>query len=292
MLFTYHSFALPLHYRMEIGKTTILQAARTTDNGYYLQDEEGNEVLLPNAYVAPTLNLGDKIEVFVYKDNDERPVATTLKPKIELEKFAFLEVMDVNNAGAFMDIGVVKQLLVPYSEQPVKMEVGEKYVVFCLLDDKTDRMIGSSQIEDFLFTEDIDVEEGNEVEILPYKKSELGMNVIVNGLYQGLIFYSDIFTPIQIGELQKAYVKNVREDGKLDIVIQPQGYKNVIDRATQGVLDILMKQGGFFKFTDKSDPDEIRKVFKMSKKAFKKALGNLYKQKMVSLDKDGTRLVK
>ena len=276
---------------MEIGKTNTLKANRTTDNGCYLIDAEGNEVLLPNVYVPDTLNLGEDISVFVYRDNEERPVATTLKPKVELDKFAYLKVVDVNNAGAFMDMGVVKQLLVPYSEQPVKMEAGEWYVVFCLLDDKTDRLIGSAEVEDFLFTEDLDVEEGDEVNILMYKRSELGMNVIVNGLYQGLIFSSDIHKPVQVGDERKAYIKNIRPDGKIDLTLEPQGYRNVIDKVTQGVLDILEKEGGYFAYHDKSDPDDIRRVFKMSKKAFKKALGNLYKNKIVLLEKEGTRLI-
>lgn len=276
---------------MEIGKTNTLRASRTTDNGCYLIDTEGNEVLLPNAYVADTLKLGDELSVYVYKDNEERPVATTLIPKIELEKFAYLKVMDVNNAGAFMDMGLVKQLLVPYSEQPVKMETGEWYVVFCLLDDKTDRLIGSAQIEDFLFTEDLDLEEGQEVDILMYKRSELGMNVIVNGMFQGLIFKNDIHKLVQVGDERKAYVKNIRPDGKIDLTLEPQGYRNVIDKATQGVLDILENAGGHFPYHDKSDPEEIRKVFRMSKKAFKKALGNLYKNKIVTLEKDGTKLI-
>jgi predicted RNA-binding protein (virulence factor B family) len=277
---------------MEIGKINKLKAARTTDNGCYLIDEAGNEVLLPNAYVAPTLNLGDEIDVFVYLDNEEREVATTLTPKVELDKFAYLQVMDVNNAGAFMDMGVVKQLLIPYSEQPVKMEEGEWYVVFCLLDDKTNRLIGSAQVEDFIFTEDIDVSEGDEVDIMAYKRSELGMNVIVNGQFQGLIFKSDMHKRVQVGDEIKAYVKQVRPDGKIDLSLMPLGYRNVIDSVTQGVLDVLTKSDGYFKYTDKSDPIEIKKVFGMSKKAFKRALGNLYKQKIVLLEKDGTKLIK
>ena len=276
---------------MEIGKTNILKANRTTDNGCYLIDSEGNEVLLPNAYVPDTLSIGEDISVFVYRDNEERPVATTLKPKIELDTFAYLQVKDVNNAGAFIDIGLVKQLLVPYSEQPVNMEPGEWYVIFCLLDDKTDRLIGSAKIEDFLFTEDLDVEVGQEVDILMYRRSDLGMNSIVNGQYHGLVFKNDIHKPVQVGDERKAYIKNIRPDGKIDLTLEPQGYRNVIDKATQGVLDILIREGGHFKFHDKSEPDEIRKVFRMSKKAFKKALGNLYKNKIVILEKDGTKLI-
>ena len=277
---------------MEIGKSNSLKAARTTENGCYLMDEKGNEVLLPNAYVPDSLKLGDQLEVFVYKDNEQRPVATTLKPKIQVDEFAYLEVKDVNKAGAFIDMGVVKQLLVPYSEQPIKMEEGEKYVVFCLVDEETDRLIGSAQLEDFIFTEDLDVVEGDEVELLVYKRSDLGMSVIVNQMYQGLIFHSEVHQPIAIGDKLKGYVKNARADGKLDIVLRPQGYRNEIDSVTQSVLDILNKEGGFFKYHDKSDPEEIKSVFKMSKKAFKRALGNLYKNRIVELSKDGTKLLK
>ena len=198
----------------------------------------------------------------------------------------------MNNAGAFVDMGIVKQLLVPYSEQPVKMEAGESYVVFFLLDEETDRLIGSGQIEDFLFTEDLDVEEGDEVKILAYKRSDLGINVIVNGQYQGLIFKSDIHKTLQIGNTVTAYIKKIRADGKLDIVLEAMGYRNIIDSASKRVLAELQKNDGFIPYTDKSKPDDVRNVFNLSKKAFKKALGNLYKNKIVTLEKDGTRLVK
>ena len=276
---------------MQIGKTHRLKAARTTDNGCYLIDDNGTEVLLPNVYVSDNLKLGDEISVFVYLDNEERPVATTIKPHIELDKFAYLEVKDVNRAGAFMDMGLIKQLLVPFSEQPVKMEIGEWYVVFCFLDEQTDRLIASAMIDDFVFTEGIDFEEGDEVEALFYKKSDLGINAIVNNQFKGLVFQSDIDQDISIGNKLKAYVKKIRSDGKIDLTLKPQGYRNVIDQSTQSVLDQLKQENGFFKYTDKSSPDDIRSEFGMSKKAFKKALGNLYKQKIVRLEKDGTYLI-
>lgn len=277
---------------MQIGKTLTLKASRTTDNGCYLADNEGNEVLLPNVYVQDHLKLGDDISVFVYLDSQERPIATTINPKIKADSFAYLEVKDVNNAGAFLDMGLVKQLLVPYSEQPVKMQPGEWYVVFCLVDEETNRLIGSAMIEDFLFTEELDVEVGDMVDVLFYKRSDLGMNAIVNDQFQGLVFESDIHQNIQVGDQLKAYVKNVRNDGKIDLSLQPQGYLKMIDQSSQSVLDMLHKNNGHFKYTDKSDPEQIRAVFGMSKKAFKKVLGNLYKQKIIRLEKTGTWLVK
>lgn len=276
---------------MELGKTNLLRAARTTDFGYFLEDEQGNEVLLPNAYVPDSLKVDDHIHVFVYRDNEERLIATTLKPHLEVEQFAYLEVKQVNNAGAFVDWGLVKQLLVPYSEQPQKLEEGERYVVYLHLDDKTDRLIGSTRIKDFLFFDDINLESGQEVDILPYRSTPLGLVVIVNGMFQGMIFHSDNHAQLKIGDRSKAYVKQVRNDGKIDLSLSPMGYRQAIDPDTDKIMEALNKNNGFLSLTDKSDPDEIRKRLGMSKKAFKKALGNLYKKRLIELDKDGTRLV-
>jgi predicted RNA-binding protein (virulence factor B family) len=276
---------------MELGKTNKLRAARTTTFGYFLEDKDGNEVLLPNAYVPDTLNVNDEIEVFVYRDNEERLISTTLRPKLELEEFAFLEVKQVNKAGAFADWGLVKQLMVPFSEQMVKMEEGKSYVMYLHLDEETDRLIGSAKIHDFLFFEDITVEEGEEVDLLFYKQTDLGLNAIVNGMFQGLVFQSDVHKRIKIGDQAKGYVKQVREDGRIDLLLEPMGYRNVIDSTSQLIIDALKKNNGFISLTDKSSPDAIKDQLGLSKKAFKKALGNLYKKKMVSLEKDGTKLL-
>jgi predicted RNA-binding protein (virulence factor B family) len=276
---------------MELGKTQFLKALRTTDNGCYLVDAEGNEVLLPNAYVSPKLKLGDEIEVFVYLDNGERITATTLKPKLELEQFAYLEVKQVNNAGAFVDMGLVKQLLIPYREQEQKLEEGDWVVVFMLLDEETNRLIGSTKIKDFLFFEDLNLEEGDEVDLLFYRKTDLGANAIVNNLFQGLVFKTDIHQPLHVGDKLKGFVKKIREDGKIDLVLQPIGYKNLIDAASQTVLDAIKKNNGTLKLSDKSHPDDIKRQLGMSKKAFKKALGFLYKNKLVILEERATKLV-
>ena len=276
---------------MELGKTQTLKALRTTDNGCYLVDDDGNEVLLPNAYVSPELKLGDEISVFVYLDNEERITATTLKPKLELEEFAFLEIKQVNNAGAFADMGLVKQLMIPFREQEQKLEEGQFAVVFMLLGEETNRLVGSTKVRDFLFFDEIDVEEGDEVDLLFYRKTDLGMNAIVNNLFQGLVFKTDLHKPINIGDRLKGYVKKIREDGKLDLVLLPMGYKNLIDTASQQVLDAIKKNNGVLFLSDKSNPDEIKKQLGMSKKAFKKALGYLYKNKLVILEEKATRLV-
>ena len=276
---------------MELGKTQVLRALRTTDNGCYLVDEEGNEVLLPNAYVSPELKLGDDISVFVYLDNGERITATTLKPKLELEQFAFLEIKQVNAAGAFADMGIVKQLMIPFREQEEKLEEGQFAVVFMLLDEETDRLIGSTKVRDFLFFDELDVEEGDEVDLLFYRKTDLGMSAIVNNMFQGLVFKTDIHKRVSIGDSLKGYVKKIREDGKIDIVLEPMGYKNVIDSVSQQVLDAITKNNGVLYLSDKSNPDDIKKQLGMSKKVFKKALGNLYKNKLVVLEERATKLV-
>ncbi len=276
---------------MELGKTNTLTIARATDNGCYLVDTEGNEVLLPNAYVTKEMSIGNEVSVFVYKDNLQRITATTLKPKLELEQFAFLEVKEVNKAGAFMDIGLVKQLLIPFKEQAVPMAVGESYVIFMFIDEETNRLVGSSQLEDFLFFEKIEVAEADEVELLLYKRTELGINAVVNNMFQGLIFKNDIHKNVKIGDKIKGFVKKVRADGKIDLLLEPMGFRNVIDATSQRVLNAIKKNDGFLKLTDKSSPDDIRNELGISKKAFKKALGGLYKQKIVLLEKEGTRLV-
>jgi len=254
---------------MEIGKTNKLTAARSTDNGFYLTDNEGNEVLLPNAYVSDDLSIGHEIEVFVYKDSEDRIVATTLKPYVQFEEFAYLQAKEVNDYGAFMDWGLTKDLMVPFAEQTVKMEKGKWYLIFLLEDEQTERLIGSNKVKDFVFFEDIDVKQGDEVDLLLYDMTELGMNAIVNNLYKGLIFKSDIHKNIQAGDRIKGYVKQVREDGKIDLLLEPLGYKNSIDKNYDIILSALKENNGLLNLNDKSTPEEIKQILGLSKKAFK-----------------------
>ena len=276
---------------MEIGKTNKLIAARSTDNGYYLTDNDGNEVLLPNAYVADDLKIGNEIEVFVYKDSEDRIVATTLKPYVQFEEFAYLKVKEVNDYGAFMDWGLPKDLMVPFAEQTEKMKEGNWYLIFLLEDEQTERLIGSSKVNEFTFTTEIDVNTGDEVDLLLYNITELGMNAIVNNMYKGLIFKSDIHKNIKPGDRIKGFVKQVREDGKIDILLEPAGYKNSIDKNSDIILSALKENDGFLNLTDKSAPEDIKRILGLSKKAFKNGLGNLYKQKIVELNEDGIKLL-
>lgn len=276
---------------MEIGKTNKLFIARSTDNGYYLANPDQEEVLMPNAYITDDMKIGDEIEVFVYKDSEDRPVATTLKPYVQFEEFAYLQVKDVNQIGTFMDWGLPKDLLVPFDEQTVKMEKGKWYLIFMLIDEETERLIGSCKINEFVFTDVVDLKVGDEVDLLLYDVSELGMNVIVNNMYKGLIFESDIHKKIEPGEKIKAYVKKIREDGKLDISLEPLGYKSAIDKNSQHIIDVLTKSNGFLALTDKSSPIQVNALLGLSKKAFKRSIGYLYKNKLIEITSEGIKLL-
>jgi len=276
---------------MQLGKTNQLKVSKLTEQGYLLEDEESKDILLPNNDVTNKLEIADTIEVFVYKDSNDRLTATTLKPTIQLEQFAYLQVKDVNKTGAFMDWGISKDLLVPYAEQTVKMSKGEWHLVFMLLDEETNRLIGSCKENEFVFFDEIDIKEGDEVDLLLYSRTDLGFNAIVNNLYKGLIFNSNIHKDIKSGDRIKGYVKLVRDDGKIDLLLEPLGYKKSIDTTTETILHKLKENDGCIFLTDKSTPEEIKQQFGLSKKAFKRGLGSLYKQKSITILEDCIKLV-
>ena len=275
---------------MNPGETNLLTAKRRTLNGYYLIDDENEEVLLPNKYVPSGMKPGDEISVFIYKDSEDRVIATTIVPYILLNEFAVLEVVDVNPVGAFLDWGLEKDLLVPYSEQLSKMQVGSSYPVFLYLDNKTQRLVASGKINKFLEQEDITVNNGDEVELLICNSTDLGINVIINNLHNGLLYDNELFQAVTPGDILTGYVKNVRPDNKIDVSLQKQGYVNVEPNA-QKILQKLKDSDGFLNITDKSDPIIILAKLEMSKKTFKKAIGSLYKQKLIRIEKDGIYFV-
>ena len=276
---------------MKIGLINKLKVKRVTDTGYYLVDDDNNEALLPKILVNDSVGTGDEINVFVYKDLDDRTVATTTKPDILLDHFAFLKVKATIKGDVFMDWGMPDDLLVPYAEQSQKMLVENWYLIFLLKDEETGKLIGSNKVNDFVFFDEIDLKIGDEVELLFYKKTDLGMNAIVNNLHKGLIFTSDIHKNINPGEKIKGYVKEVREDGNIDLLLEPLGYKESIDKNSRVILDALSSSDGFLELSDKSAPEDIKFILGLSKKAFKRSLGNLYKQKLVEIHKDGIKLV-
>ena len=277
---------------MDIGKVNKLEIGRRNQNGFYLKDKEGNEVLLPINKNIEKLDIGTELDVFIYKDSEDRLVASTVMPKVELEHFAYLRVNQVNRFGAFLDWGLPKDLMVPFAEQNRKLNEGDWTIVFVLLDEETDRLVGSCRVNDFVFTDDIGLKPGEEVDVLPYHQTELGMNVIVNNMFKGLIFESDIHKTIKKGLCIKGYVKKVRSDGKIDIVLEPSGYQKSIDRVAEKILNDDKNNKGTLPLNDKSSPEEIKKLLGLSKKAFKRGVGSLYKQRIIELTKQGIKLIK
>lgn len=275
---------------IEIGKNNELTILRHTTVGLYLGDDEGEDVLLPNKYCPEKYELDDKITVYVYRDYADRKIATNLVPKINLHEFALLKVTDVTEVGAFMDWGLEKELLVPFKEQRQNMEVDRWYVVYLDLDEKTDRLYASNKIEKRLSNEELTVKKMEEVDVLIYRKTDLGYSVIVNNKHRGLVFQNEVFREVNIGDKVKGYVKTIREENKLDISLQPLGYDNFNDDNAIAILKLLDASQGLIEFNDKSTPEEIYAEFGISKKAFKKALGALYKQKIIKLEPNGISL--
>ena len=274
-----------------LGENNNLEILRSTTIGVFLGDEEGNDVLLPNKYVPKTgAEIGAFIDVFIYRDGEERLIATTLVPKIKLNNFAMLKVNSVNSIGAFMDWGLEKDLLVPFKEQPKKMLKGKYYTVFMYIDEKTDRLVGSAKVYKYLNNEELTVAENDEVEILIWDYTDIGVNVIVNNRHKGLIYKDQIFGELMPGQRKTAYITKIREENKLDVRLEKTGYAQVEPNA-QKILKKLQDENGMMKLTDKSAPDEIYFQLQMSKKTFKKALGALYKQRIIRIEKDGVYLV-
>lgn len=275
---------------IRLGEYNTLEILRETDPGLYLGDTEENVVLLPHRYKPENFNIGDMLEVFVYLDYEERPVATTLTPHVLLNDFGYLHCSDVNEFGAFMDWGVQKQLFVPFKEQARPMKVGNWYIVYLSMDEQTNRLVGSSKTNKYLNNDTVTLEKFDEIAIMVTHITDLGANVIVNGKHKGLIFINDIFEDIRTGDTMKAFVKSVREDNKIDVVLQSPGYRSIEPNANF-ILEELKAAGGFMPLHDKSDPQAIKNELGMSKKSFKKAIGTLYKDKQIAIKPDGIELI-
>lgn len=272
-----------------LGTYTTLTAKRQLLQGIYLEDGDGDEVLLPNKYIPKDLKLEDQISVFVYTDSEDRIIATTIQPKIELHQFACLECVHVSKIGAFLDWGLEKDLFVPFKEQKLKMKVGNFYIVYLYNDDESDRLVASARTHRYLSNEELTIKEGDKVDVLIGEPTDLGVNVIINNRHKGLIYKNEIFQNLELGDRLSGWIKKVRAENRLDVSLQPQGLANIEPSAIR-ILDYLQMNQGFMRLTDKSAPQEIMAVMQMSKKSFKKALGSLYKQKLVRLEKNGTYL--
>lgn len=260
---------------IEIGKTQKLKIAREVSFGVYLTDGQA-EVLLPQKYLPFAWKVGDEIEVFVYTDSQDRPVAVTDIPLAKVGDLIGLEVTHVAKVGAFVKVGLEKDLLVPFKEQHTRLEEGKRYLVKVLLDHRTQRMIGVTKLEDFLVKDHEDLEEGQQVKVDIWQKTDLGFKVIIEEKYQGLIYENEIFEKTAIGDRKQGYIKKLREDGKIDVALQRQGYLAARDMS-DAVLDKIKASNGLLKLGDKSSPEEIKEQLGMSKKNFKKILGGLYK---------------
>ena len=253
---------------LNIGEYHKLVIDRETEPGLFLRNDDGDEVLLPNKYMPEDFKIGDELEVFVYLDFKERPVATNIKPLIQLDKHLF----------------------VPYREQVIPMKVGERYLVFCYLDLETNRLVASSKVFSFTDNSEITVEPYDEVDVLVVNKTDLGYNVIVNEIHEALVFKSDIFQNLREGDQMKGWVKKVRKDGKLTITLQRPGFRS-IEPNSKKILDVLSVNGGTLNLHDKSTPEEIEKHLQMSKKSFKRAIGTLYKQRKIDIKVDSITLL-
>lgn len=274
---------------MKLGQINELTILRFTSVGAYLGDEEDNDVLLPNKYLTPELEIGQSVHVFLYKDSEDRIVATTETPLIKLNEFRYLKVKEVGPFGAFLDWGLEKDLLVPFKEQRLKMEEGRYYLVTLRIDDATDRLVASSRINRFLESCEVPGILNQEVDVMICETTELGVAVIVEGMYRGIIYRNDVNRVLRRGEHYPAYVYNIREDGKLDLRFVRSEIQR-FDEAAEQILDILKEKKVLY-LSDKSDPDDIREQVAMSKKMFKQAIGKLYKARLIKISESSIELV-
>ena len=274
---------------IQVGTYNELEVAKELDFGIYFREGDV-EILMPTKWVPQGTKIGDVLNVFVFRDSDDRLIATTVKPLATADTFAFLEVKQVNEIGAFLDWGMDKDLLVPFREQAQRMEPGKSYVVFVYLDEETDRLVGSTKLSRFIIREDVDVQEGDIVDLLIYSETDLGFNAIVNDLYTGLIYKNEIYEAIRVGDKMQGFVKRVREDEKIDLSLQKSGYE-LVDDVKWRILKLIKEENGFLALNDNSTPEEIKAKLQISKKAFKKAIGALYRERLVKLTDKGVALI-
>jgi len=278
---------------IEIGKQNKLTIRRQVPFGVYVGSEElGDEILLPGKYLPQNAEIGDTLDVFVYLDSEDRLIATTLKPYATVGDFAWLKIVSNSEYGAFAYWGLEKDLFIPFREQRQKTIPENFYLVYIYLDEESGRIAGSTKYYKFFESETSQFEVGQEVNILVHERTEIGFHAIIDNKMNGLIYKNEIFnTRVRPGTKTKAYIKQIREDGKIDLTLQKQGFSSVVDFSDK-VLEALSKNNGFLGLTDKSSPELIYETFGVSKKVFKKAVGTLYKQRKIKLEKDGIELIK
>ncbi len=275
---------------LNIGKPNRLKVIKELDFGIYLDGLNEGEILMPRQYVPANIVPGDMLDCFIYFDSEDRIIATTLVPLAQVGEFAYLEVVAVNPTGAFLNWGLPKDLLVPFREQKADMGEGRKYVVYIYYDELSKRIAATAKVEKYLNLEPAEYTEGEAVSLLIFQKTDIGYKAIINQKQIGVVHTSDIFMNLNIGMEMVGYIKKVKDDGKIDLLLQKPGY-GAIDELAQQLLDKLKAKNGYLPLTDKSPSEIIYHLLGMSKKTFKKAVGSLYKSRIITLEAEGIRLI-
>lgn len=274
---------------LRLGDYNKLTVTKAVDFGLYLDGGDEGEILLPKKYVPEGCQVGDELNVFLYLDKDERLIATTQTPLARVGDFAFLKVSWVNEYGAFLDWGLTKDIFCPFREQKMKMEIGNGYIVYIHIDSESYRIVATAKIERYLSTELPPYKHGDEVDLLVWQKTDLGFKVIVDNCYQGLVYRNQMFRTVHTGDRIKGYIDIVREDGKIDVTLQPTGRK-MTESLSETLLGYIKNHGGECHLTDKSQAEDIYREFQVSKKSFKRAIGDLYKRRLITVSDEVLRL--
>lgn len=275
---------------VNIGKYNHLRVIKEVDFGVYLDGENEGEILMPIRYVPRNCRVGDYADVFVYLDSEDRLIATTEKPFAQAGEFAMLRVKSVNKIGIFLDWGIMKDLLVPFREQKASMTEGRSYLVYIYVDEQSKRIVASAKLNKFLNKFPPEYPAGQEVDLIIESETDLGYKAIVNNLHWGILYENEVFEQLAKGLKIKGYIKKIRTDNKIDLSLHPLGYEK-IDPITQMILDELKKENGFIAVSDKSEAEQVYRIFGISKKSFKQALGSLYKRHLITIGKEGIRLI-
>jgi uncharacterized protein len=275
---------------LEIGKVNNLRIVKEVDFGIYLDGEEYGEILMPKRYVPSNCEIEDVISVFIYKDSEDRIIATTEHPKTMVGEFALLKATSVNTTGAFLDWGLPKELMVPYREQRHKIEKGKSYVIYTYLDKESERIVASTKIDRFLDNIPPEYNPGQEVDLFIISKIEIGFKAIINNTHTGMLYKNEVFKNIKQGQSLKGYIKKVRDDEKIDLSLEKPGLEK-LDELSQRILKYLNDNEGFMELTDKSEPEKIYQYFETSKKNYKKAIGALYKKRLIQIEDQGIRII-
>lgn len=274
---------------LNLGTYNTLRIVKRVDFGLYLDGGDEGEILLPKRYTNPQMHIGDEIEVFIYLDQDERPVATTERPLAKVGEFACLEVAWTNQYGAFLKWGPMKDLFCPFREQKMRMEQGKRYIVYVKVDDESYRLMATAKVDKYLADERPPYKHGDAADCLVWQKTDLGFKCIIDNRYQGQLYDNQIFQPLHTGDRLTVYVDHVRQDNKIDVTVQPTGHQHTLDFA-EVLLRYLYENDGRCDLGDKSPAELIYDRFKVSKKAYKKAIGDLYRRRLITIADDGIRL--